>query len=96
MKPSAARWYNGTGTPTIRTTAYGTKWTQYYDNATGAAQSHYSIPLSRAAGDFGIADIQTTFNNIFSDANRATLLGAKNGRAELDIEYASTFFSTTT
>lgn len=96
IKPSKINWYNGAANPTIRTTAYGTKWAQYYDNAEGEAQSNFSLPVCRAAGSFGIADIVTSFKTIFSDANKTGLLGAKNGRAELDLEYAASFLSVTT
>jgi hypothetical protein len=96
IHPSMIRWSHGTATPVLRTTQYNTTWVQYYDNAAGEAQSNFSVPISKATGDFFPQDIVTTFKTIFSDAAKAGLIGAKNGRAELDLEYSGSFFSTDT
>lgn len=96
LHPSTISWSNGSATPVLRTTAWQTTWVQYYDNATGDAQSNYSIPVSQAAGPITPQDILTAYKTIFSDAAKASLLGAKNGSAQLQLEYSPSFFSTNT
>ena len=96
LHPSVARWSNGNATPVLRTTAWQTTWIQYHDNAEGEAQSSFSIPLSQAAGNFTAQDVIAKYKTIFEGVNKATLLGTKNGRAELQLEYSPSFFSTNT
>lgn len=89
IRPSQANWYNGTGTPVPVKTAWNSSWTRYYDSAQGNAQSHFSAPLSVAAGGFGPVDIEAKFKALFAGNNKTAYLGASNGRAELKLEYAS-------
>lgn len=89
IHPSRATWYSGTGTPVVVTTAYNSSWVRYYDSAAGGAQSHFSIPLSKASGSFTAADIFSAYNTIFGGAQKTTLLGAKNGSSELKLEYSA-------
>lgn len=92
LHPSKVSWYSGAGTPVPVTTAWNSSWIRYYDPATDTAQSHYSMPISKALGSFSLADVQTTFKNIFFPGGKPSiaLLGAKNGSAELQLEYTAT------
>ncbi len=96
IHPSKIVWSTGTATPTPETTPYGTTWIKYYANAEGAAQSNFSAPISKATGDFFPQDLVASYKAIFSDAAKVGLLGAKNGHAELELEYVGSFFSTDT
>lgn len=89
LSPSRASWYNGAATPAVVTTAYNTSWIRYYDPATGTAQSHFSVPISKASGSFTAADIFTAYNSIFGGAQKTALLGIKNGSSELKLEYST-------
>lgn len=89
LSPSRASWYSGTGTPAVVTTAYNTTWVRYYDSAAGGAQSHFSVPISKASGSFTAADVFATYNTIFGGAQKNTLLGAQNGSSELRLEYST-------
>lgn len=91
LSPSRASWYSGTGTPVPVTTAWNSSWIRYYDAATGDTQTHFSLPISKATGSFTAADVFTAFKSIFYPAGVAStaLLGAKNGAAELKLEYTT-------
>lgn len=96
IKPSKAEWSTGRATPVVRRTAWNTAWLQYYDNAEGAPQSNFSVPLSVAAGGFSAEDIGALFKRVFGGANKATYLGEKNGRAELSLESVGGYNAITT
>jgi hypothetical protein len=83
LKPSRLHWYKGTTTPAATTTPWGTRVLRYYDKQ--GQRSHYSAPVSKATGAFTLADIVSAFNTITA-TDPATLLGAENGRAWLDLE----------
>lgn len=89
LSPSRATWFSGAATPAVVTTAYNTSWIRYYEPATGTAQSHFSMPITKAAGSFTAADVFATYNTIFGGAQKLTLLGAKNGSSELRLEYST-------
>lgn len=89
ISPSRASWYSGAATPTVVTTAYNTSWIRYYDPGTGTTQSHFSIPISKASGSFTAADVFSTYNTIFGGTQKNTLMGAKNGSSELQLEYST-------
>lgn len=96
LHPSRASWYAGVATPTVVTTGYGTSWIKYYEPAAGAAQSHFSLPISKALGAFTAADVHETFGTVFKGTNKSTLLGANNGSAELRLEYSNSSNRTST
>lgn len=88
VKPTRIHWYQGAANPVRKSTPWGTKVARYYD--TGAEQSHYSVPFSRATGVFDSNDIKTAFNALFGPGgSKRGLLGAKNGRAYLDWEHVA-------
>ncbi|WKT80722.1 hypothetical protein QYC27_10540 [Thermosynechococcus sp. PP45] len=84
--PTTVRWYQGTATPTRKRTQWGTSWIQYYENAQGGNQSHYSSPISAKQSHVTPAEQIATFNSIFEGADKQALLGGKNGRAYLIME----------
>jgi hypothetical protein len=83
LTPSRLHWYKGTATPAATTTPWGTRVLRYYDKQ--GSRSHYSAPVSKATGAFTLADVISAFNTITA-TDPATLLGAENGRAWLDLE----------
>lgn len=89
--PSKASWYAGLAAPIRDATPYNTRWTKYYaTTGTGAdARSHYSMPISVAAGEVTPTGVQAAFNAIFKNADgtpKTAVLGTKNGRASLQLE----------
>lgn len=100
LLPTRGSWYKGTATPTIEVTLWQSRYAKYHDT-TGAGteqRSHYSVPISSVGATFEVSDIINKFNTIFQGTGTAggnvTLLGAKNGRAELRIEQVTQAFST--
>jgi hypothetical protein len=90
LKPTKIHWYRGTATPSRRRTDWGTSVARYYDTQGG--RSHYSMPFSRATGNFNPDDLRDQFNVLFNSTNgtRRTLLGAANGRAYVEWEQVTT------
>lgn len=90
IKPTKVHWYMGKANPIYKTSPWGSSWAQYYDTQGG--KSHYSIPFSKASGVFDAGDLMAAFRAIFSPSGspNTTLLGAKNGRAWLELERMST------
>lgn len=85
IKPTKLHWYRGRATPIRRRTAWNTTVAVYYDDAAG--QSHYSIPFSRTTGNFDANDLKTAFEGLFgTGGTRRSLLGAANGRAQIEWE----------
>lgn len=84
--PTTVRWYHGIETPVRKRTQWGTAWIQYYENAQGGAQSHYSSPISAKQNYVTPAEQIAQFNQVFEGNEKTTLLGGKNGRAYLIME----------
>lgn len=88
VKPTRVHWYRGSTNPVRKTTAWGTKVARYYD--TGGTRSHYSVPFSRATGNFGPDDLKDAFNALFGPSGtKRSLLGTANGRAYISWEQVS-------
>lgn len=84
--PTTVRWYQGIATPTRKRTQWGTAWIQYYENAQGGAQSHYSSPISAKQPLVTPSDQIAQFSQVFEGSEKQALLGGKNGRAYLIME----------
>lgn len=85
IKPSRISWYAGKATPTVGRTAWNTRKVTYYDKV--GDQSHFSVPVSDAGATFTSQDLVSKFNALFGPSgSKRSLLGAKNGRAWLDLE----------
>lgn len=85
VKPSRITWYAGKATPTVGRTEWNTRKVTYYDKV--GDQSHFSVPVSKATGAFTSQDLISTFNGLFgASGSKRSLLGAKNGRAWIDLE----------
>jgi hypothetical protein len=93
LHPTMAMWYEGTATPRVGKTKWQVRSVKYYDSAADGSQTFYRVPISQAAGDFGVAQAVSTFQKIFTGTDKEKLLGRKNGRANLQIEYAPSFFA---
>lgn len=88
VKPTRIHWYRGSTNPVRRRTAWNTSVARYYDTAGG--RSHFSIPFSRATGNFGPDDLNDAFRAMFgSGGSKRNLLGTANGRAYIRWETAT-------
>lgn len=88
VRPTRLHWYRGSANPVRRRTAWGTSVARYYDSTGG--RSHYSIPFSRATGNFGPDDLTEAFNGLFgASGSKRALLGEQNGRAYISWERAT-------
>lgn len=89
IKPSRVHWYAGAATPTRSRTAWGTSVVKYYDDRV------YSAPFSQRVGTFSAQDLRTNFDALFAPGGtERALLGARNGRAWLDLEASPMAYTT--
>lgn len=96
VKPSQASWYKGATTVTAKKTEWGSRVIRYAEADTAATQTFFSIPVSAPSGDFTPEDVTNKFKTVFGGTKKGTLLGAKNGRANLELEACSSFFAINT
>lgn len=88
VRPTKIHWYKGRATPIRRRTDWNTSVAVYYDDS--AARSHYSVPFSRATGNFDANDLKVAFNALLGPSGtKRSVLGAANGRAYIEWERAS-------
>lgn len=84
LQPTRAFWYRGDGTPTRRTSRWGTRYTAYH-----ASGSHRSIPFSQGTGVFDGPDLVARFNTLFGPGGTRRALLGSGGRAHLEFEEIS-------
>jgi len=85
VRPTKIKWYRGSANPVRKRTAWNTMSARYYD--TTGARSHFSIPFSRATGNFGPDDLSDAFIGLFGPSGtKRSLLGTANGRAYIEWE----------